>query len=328
MLDKSNMRQIIIDSANQLKTGLELAKGIKTEGSFKNIIICGVGGSALPANVLNAVAKPNIPVFSHRDYGLPFFADKNSLIICISYSGNTEETISALKEATTKNLKIIGFASGGKIENLCKEGNIPLVKIPAGIQPRCATGYIASSLIGVLENSGIIEDMSADFSETSKKLTEIILPMEKEGKKLAKKLNKKIPIIYASNSFKAVARIWKIKFNENSKTPAFHNYFPELNHNEMVGFSELLKNNKYHFIIIKDKNDNPRNLKRMDLFASLLKKKGSKIDFVETKDGSMLFKVFSTLLLGDWVSYYLALQCKIDPTPVKMVEEFKKLMEK
>lgn len=327
-IDKSDMRKVIIESAGQLKRGLELAKNTGIKEGFKNVIVCGVGGSALPVNVFNTAVKSKIPVFTHRDYNLPLRANENSLIICISYSGNTEETISAFNEAISKKLKTIGMSSGGKLENLCRQNNIPFVKIDSGIQPRCATGYLFSALAKVLGNSDIIDDISADVLKASEELKKISPRLEKQGKKLSEKLFKKIPVVYSSNEFKALARIWKIKLNENSKTPAFHNYFPELNHNEMVGFSELKKHNNFHFIIIKDKEDNPRNLKRMALFASLLKKRGAKTDFIEMESGSLLFKVFSNLLLGDWVSYYLALKYKIDPTPVKMVEEFKKLMEK
>lgn len=320
------MRQVIIDSAGQLKTGSELAKSVKAEGNFKNIIVCGIGGSALPIDVVNTVTESKIPILAHRDYNLPPEADKNSLIVCISYSGNTEEPVSGLKEAVNKNLKIIGITSGGQVEEICKKNNISFVKIPHGIEPRSATGYICSSLIKILANSGLIEDISSKILKTSEELKKVNLSLEEQGKNLAKKLFKKIPVVYSSDRFKTLARVWKIKFNENSKTPAFWNFFPELNHNEMVGFSELKKDNDFHFIIMKDIEDNPRNLKRMDLFASLLKNGGAETDFIEIKNESLLFRVFSNLLLGDWVSYYLALEYKIDPTPVKMVEDFKKML--
>ncbi len=341
-IDKLNMRKVIIDSPKQLREGLILVpmnlssrilgkvgtKDVKIVGDFKNIVVCGIGGSALPADVLNTVILLPVPIYIHRDYNLPPQANENSLIICISYSGNTEETVSALESAISKKLKIVCMATGGKVEELCQKNDIPLVKIPSGIQPRCATGYIFSVLVKILSNNGILTDMSQELSDVAESLEKINPTLENEGKKLAKKLVKKIPVVYASNTFKDIAMIWKIKFNENSKIPAFYNYFPELNHNEMVGFSQIKKNSNFHFIIIRDKNDHPRNLKRMNLFASLLKKKGAKTDFIEMKDGSLLFKVFSTLILGDWVSYYLALENKTDPTPVKMVEEFKELMSR
>jgi glucose/mannose-6-phosphate isomerase len=323
-IDKFNMHKVITDSPEQLEKGLLLAENIKQEGDFKNIIICGIGGSALPANILNTIAKTKIPIFIQRDYGLSKEANEKSLVICISYSGNTEEALSGLKEALDRNLKIICLSSGGKIEEICKEKNIPFVKIPSGIQPRSATGYIFASLAKVLINSNLIEDISDEIIKASIELKKINKEIEKQGEDLAKKLSGKIPVIYTSNEFKSIGRIWKIKFNENSKIPAFYNYFPELNHNEMVGFSELKKGNNFYFIIIKDDQTNPRNLKRMDLLGEILREKGSNVSFLDIKNGSLTSKVFSILTFGDWTSYYLALEYKIDPTPVKMVEDFKK----
>ncbi len=327
-IDKSDMREVIVSSANQLAKGLDLAKNIKVGGSFKNVIICGIGGSALPANIINSLVLPSVPVYIHRDYNLPKTANEDSLIICISYSGNTEETVSALQESIDKNITSIAIATGGKIEKMCEEHNIALIKIPSGIQPRSATGYLFSALSVILANCGVINDISDNISKTAEELLEINSALEKEGKALAKKLAKKIPIVYASNNLESVAKIWKIKFNENSKIPAFYNYFPELNHNEMVGFTQTKKANIFHVLIIKDKDDHPRIIKRMELMSSLLKKKRVRVDFIETKDGSLMFRLFSSLLLGDWTSYYLAINNKIDPTPVAMVEEFKSLMVK
>jgi len=323
-IDKFNMHKVITDSPEQLEKGLLLAENIKQEGDFKNIIICGIGGSALPANILNTIAKTKIPIFIQRDYGLSKEANEKSLVICISYSGNTEEALSGLKEALDRNLKIICLSSGGKIEEICKEKNIPFVKIPSGIQPRSATGYIFASLAKVLINSNLIEDISDEIIQASIELKKINKEIEKQGEDLAKKLSGKIPVIYTSNEFKSIGRIWKIKFNENSKIPAFYNYFPELNHNEMVGFSEIEKGNNFYFIIIKDDQTNPRNLERMDLLGEILREKGSNVSFLDIKNGSLTSKVFSILIFGDWTSYYLALEYKIDPTPVKMVEDFKK----
>jgi glucose/mannose-6-phosphate isomerase len=151
------------------------------------------------------------------------------------------------------------------------------------------------------------------------------LNLENQGKNLAQKLTNKIPIIYASDKFKDIAKIWKIKFNENSKTQAFWNYFPELNHNEMVGFTNLQGN--FHIIILKDKEDHPRIQKRMAIITDLLKKKGIEVATIDVLGEDLLTKIFSTLMLGDWASYYLALEYGIDPTPVEIVEDFKKKME-
>ncbi len=328
-IDKSNMKKVILDFPKQFEKALEFSKNIKVGGKFENVVICGIGGSTLAASIfsswLNSFEK-NIPlVYVHRAYGLPSLVTEKSLIICISYSGDTEEPVSALEEAIQKKLTVVGIATGGKVLELCKKHNLPIIIIPPGIQPRCATGYLFTSLFKILANSGIIEDKSNEISEMAEELKK--LNLEKEGKKIAKKMVNKIPIIYASNRLKTLARAWKIKLNENSKIPAFFNYFPELNHNEMVGFTnaELIKN--FYIIILRDKNDHLRNLKRMDLFAKLMKTKGINVEFVYIKEGNFLLKIFSTLILGDWASYYLALEYQIDPTPVKIVEEFKKKLK-
>lgn len=325
-IDKSNMRQIILESPEQLKTGLELAKNIELKGNFDDIIICGMGGSVLPADILRITLQPNLPVFVWRNYDLPIKFGKNPLIICISYSGNTEETLSALESAIAKKLTIVGISSGGKLQDICAEHNIPFVKIPAGIQPRCATGYIFSVLANILTNAGAIKNWASEINEIADTLTKHNTEFEVEGKKLAQKIGAKIPVIYASSTgFESVARIWKIKFNENSKTPSFYNVFPELNHNEMVGYTQ---GGKSFFVILMDLALHPRVSKRMQLTAELLIKKGVETEFVSIKEGSFIYKIFAYLLLGDWVSYYTALENNVDPTPVEMVEEFKGLMAK
>jgi len=327
-LDKSNMRQVILDSPLQMQEGLKLAKDIFVNGNFENIIICGIGGSAWPADILGEIAQTSIPVYMCRTYNLPIQANEKSLVIGISYSGNTEEPISTINEALEKKLTIICIASGGKIEEICKNNNLPFVKIPSGIQPRSATGYIFSALAQVLSNLKIISDLSADILETSQKLESMNSLAEESGKQLAKKLYKKIPIIYSSDSLKYLAMVWKIKFNENSKIPAFWNYLPELNHNEMVGYTEFNKLGSENFcvIMLQNQTDHPRILKRMGLTANIIKESGANLEIIDMQEGSLLFKIFSSLLLGDWTSYYLALENGIDPTPVKMVEDFKASM--
>lgn len=342
IIDKSNMRQVIQGSPDQLRAGLDLAKDItlrqglvvslnrttrekKIKGNFKNIVLCGMGGSALPGDILRSLSL--VEIYIHKDYGLPDIVDKKSLVICISYSGNTEETVSALKEAIEKKLNVLCIASGGIIEEKSKANNIPFVKLPSGMQPRSAIGYIFSALVKSLENTGLIKGISQETKKTAELLDIINESLEKEGKQLSKKLINKIPILYAAGMENAIsiARIWKIKFNENSKIPAFYNYFPELNHNEMVGFSKAKKIGvNFHTLMFQDIKDHPRNIKRMELTADLLMKQGISSEIIKIKDGSPIFKIFSTLLLGDWVSYYLALELNIDPTPVLMVEEFKK----
>lgn len=321
-IDKSNLRRVILEYPNQLQIGQDFAKNISLpKKNYSNLIICGMGGSALPGDMLinyfqNKKGSP-LPIYINRDYNLPSIATKNSLIFISSYSGNTEETVSCFKEALEIGAPIIAFANGGKIEEIANENNVPLVKYEINFenfQPRYATTYAFAAMHQVLTNLKLT-DIITEFPKINS------LFFEEKGKELAQKLKNKTPIIYTSNKLKIVAKNWKIKINENSKTPAFWNYFPELNHNEMVGFTNPQGN--FFNIVIKTDNDNKLIKKRMEITKELYGKKEIPGEIIEIPGKSYLERILNALILGDWVSYYLALEYNQDPTPVDMVEDFK-----
>ena len=157
------------------------------------------------------------------------------------------------------------------------------------------------------------------------KLKENAEEFEEQGKKIAEELLGKTPVVYGSTKFKSLAMIWKIMFNENAKTPAFWNFFPELNHNEMVGFTK--PQGKFQLVILRDQNDHPRNLKRIEITTDILKNYGVDSTIVDMPEDGMLYRIFATLQIGCWASYYLALKYEIDPTPVEMVEELKEKLK-
>lgn len=323
-IDQSNMRQVILDFPKQLEAGLALAKDITSTKPTGRIIVCGMGGSGLPADILNTLSSPGLPIIVHKDYGLLPDANASDLVICISYSGNTEETVSALQEAAAKNIPAVVIATGGELERLSRDHQLPFVKLPAGIQPRSAIGYMSGALAMLLENVGIVS-MSSQFIQAAKDVAEATPKLEAEAQVMAKKLNGKIPVVYASDRLATLAKIWKIRFNENSKIPAFYNVFPELNHNELAGYEGIKSvTGKFHFIILKDADDHPRVQKRMELTADIAKESGADVSILATERGSLVAKFFTSAVLSDWVSYYLALERNINPTPVTVVEDFKK----
>ena len=320
--NKNDMRDIILNFPSQFKVGIEAAKNIKVQGKFKAVLVCGMGGSALPGNILSMWwenYKINLPLYVHRNYSLPYHINKDCLVICISYSGDTEETLSAFQEALKRKNKIIVITSGGKLKILCEKNKIPFALITPGYQTRMALGYLFGSLIKILANCKIINDNLANIYSLERNLKPKSL--ESAGKNLAQKLIGKTPLVYASSRNRDLARLWKIKFNENSKIPAFYNYFPELNHNELTGFKNPPK--KFHIIILRDKTDHPRILKRMEITADIAKTKGLAVDFIEIKDKDMAHKIFSNIILSDWATYYLAKHYKINPIETKLQEEFK-----
>lgn len=333
-IDKEDLRGVILDFPKQFAEGLRLAKNIRPRGKFEAVEISGMGGSSLPANILRMylnglyIKDPkknkSFHVFQNRFYTLPHEAYENALNVFASYSGNTEETIESFEEAMKNKLPSVGIATGGKLAELCKKYKVPCVMLPAGIQPRYATGYFFGALMQILINEKLVADVANDIISKARKLDKTISALEKTGKTIAKKLVGKTPVVYASTKFKSLAMIWKIKINENAKTPAFWNYFSELNHNEMVGFT--LPQSAFHVITLLDPKDHPQNIKRMKITAKLLKKKGIETTIIEMKGKDVFETIFSTLILGDWVSYYLALEYGQDPTPVVMVEELKKML--
>ncbi|MBI2463205.1 MAG: bifunctional phosphoglucose/phosphomannose isomerase [Candidatus Spechtbacteria bacterium] len=332
-VDKSNMRQVILDFPTQLETGLKCAQ--RAIPIIKNpvtkIVIAGMGGSALPGELLKLVAgngsilsRP-AEIHIHRNYGLPYYADDQTLVICISYSGGTEEAISAYDEARVRKLPVAVIAMGGALLEKALRDGVAVAQIPTThIQPRSAIGYQFAALIKILSNAGIISLQDDALIAAAKSLSPA--SSERHGKTIAVKLARRTPLFYASQANKALAYILKIKINENAKTMAFYNYFPELNHNEMVGFTQ--PQNKFSILMLTDRSDNPHIQRRMDLTADIAKKYHIPVLPIDITNERIYNKVFNALLLGDWISYYLAILYKTDPTPVKIVEELKKRLAK
>lgn len=334
-IDKLNMRKIILDFPRQFKIGVNAAKDIHfKKWDFltppENIIICGMGGSGLPGEILTTL-KP-LDVFAYKSYRLPLQAGNESLIVCISYSGNTEETLSSFQEAVRRKLPVLTISKGGELEKLSKRHKIPHARLPEpSIPPRLALGEMFGALIQLLANHNLLD----------KKLIDKVLKLEKNlksekfekrGKELAEKLYQKIPFIYVSRRFREIAWIWKNSLNETAKILAFSNYFPELNHNETVGFWRINKmqisNDKLFVIILRDLQDShPRILKQMKITKDLIEEEGIRVEFIDMEGKTMIEKIFSSIVLGFWTAYWLAIKYKVDPTPVKTIEELKRRLK-
>jgi len=334
-IDKSNMRKIILDFPKQFQIGIDAAKNICLKaGTFsnlpENIIICGMGGSGLPGDIL-ATLRP-LDIFVYKSYRLPLQAGNKSLIICISYSGNTEETLSAFQEAVNRGLPVITITTGGKLEKLSQKYNIPCAKLlPPYLPPRLALGEMFAALLQVLQNNNLLDkNLIKDTLKVGESLKSE--KIETQGKILAKKFFKKIPIIYTSRRFREIGWIWKNSLNETAKIISFANYFPELNHNETVGFEKInedqISNKKIVVMILRDKkSSHPRILKQMEITKSIIEKEGVKVEFIEISGKTLLEKIFSTIILGFWAAYWLAIEYKVDPISVKAVEELKQKLK-
>ncbi len=334
--DKSNLRQAILDAPKQFEIGFGLASEIHIEGDFARVCFYGEGGSAFPASLVRILAANckyeagNLPIsfFQNYTYLLTPESSRDALNIFCSYFGNTEETISTLKQAIDLKLPSVGMASGGKVEEICKENSIPFVKLPVpyeGFQPRMGTGYFVGAMLQVLVNHKLAVDIRAEILKSALEFGTSMERFEDLGLEIAGKVYDKTPVVWANQMYKELARIWTIKFNEHAKNPAFWNFFPELNHNSMIGYSNL--GDRYFAIMLKDPADDPRNHKRYDVTAGILKGVGVESEILELGGATVFEKLFNSIYLADFAAYYLAQKNQTDPTPVAMVEELKKRLK-
>ncbi len=316
------MKSVLDGMERQCQEAVSLGGVISVQPPIRAIVVAGMGGSALPGDLLACYLRDcPLPIVVARDYQLPAWVTKNTLVFIISYSGNTEETVTMLGDAKRRGCKIILISSGGKLRDAAREEKLSWVQIPAGIQPRDATGFMLIPILGILERSGII----SLNKEIDSMLEALRKDHARQGQEIAKKLVGKIPIIYSSQQMDCIARIWKIKINENAKAPAFFGAFPEVNHNEMVGFTDLQEN--YYFIFIEDLEDGIRVKKRMMITKKLFEEKGYPVLMIRLAGKSRLARMFSALLLGSYVGYYLALENRADPIQIGMVEDFKQRLK-
>lgn len=341
-IDKSNMLDIIEKFPEQIKTSYDIENAQILDSYLKidNIIISGMGASSISGDIVQSLFlnKIDIPIFVNRQYCLPKWANKNTLLISQSYSGNTEETLSSFKNGYQKRCKIIGITSGGKLEELCKKSEIPLIKIPPGIPPRTATGYMLFSAIFVLKKIGILKkDIDLEIQETISTVNELRKNIKKEvpennniSKQLARRILNKIPQIYGFEFYTPVAKRWCTQFNENSKIICRYDEIPECNHNDIVGWSlnpEISK--KFVCILFRDSDIESIYIsKRLNFMKKLFEEVSSDVIEINVKIKKRLPKIMYAMYLGDFTSCYLAILRGIDPTPVDAITELKNELAK
>ncbi|MFA4946286.1 MAG: bifunctional phosphoglucose/phosphomannose isomerase [Candidatus Micrarchaeia archaeon] len=308
-----SMRAALNGFPKQFAKGLELAEGVPA-GEASSCALLGMGGSAITGDLLNSWL-PELGMRVVRDYSAPGLNSETLTFAC-SYSGNTEETLSAFEEAFAAGAQLVVFASGGKLAERAEEEGLPLVLVPSGLQPRCAIGYFFAGIARVLSEAGFVPEAALDELSALR-----IEADETAAKKRALTLKGKIPLFYSSERWLSVARACKIKFNENAKTPSFYAPFPEFNHNEMNGFENSPA--RFTAFLFEDAGEE-KIVKRMEATKKILDGKLGFVDF--PLEGTDLEKIFSTLYYFDWVSFHLALAYKVDPEAVPVVEKFKKLL--
>jgi glucose/mannose-6-phosphate isomerase len=298
---------------------------------IKNVVLAGMGGSALPGVFLSAWPGMTVPFEICRNYTIPGYVDQHTLFISSSYSGNTEETLAALDEAETKKAQIVVIAAGGTLLERAKTAGYPIFQIPIGIQPRMCSFYFLAAFVQLFEALNLIPKGSGEeLSQTGDWLSQQAgnwLPdvptAANPAKRLALELMGKSVVMYGGPKMFPAANKWKICMNENAKNVAWCNQLPEFNHNEFIGWSSHPTDKPYGIVDLRSNLEHPRVQKRFVVTERLLSGKRPAPNIVEVQGETVLQQLLWASTFGDFVSLYVALLNGLNPTPVDLVERFK-----
>lgn len=320
------MDQLIAGFTGQMQEALEIGRSMKLtprHKEIKNVLVAGMGGSGIGGNLVAELisGKMKLPFAISKDYFLPEWVDEHTLLIASSYSGNTEETVHALEEAIRRNCKIVCVSTGGSMISLAKKAGLDYVVIPGGKPPRACLAYSFIQQLYILSFYNLIDEgFVVGIEQAIKLLDKEEKRTVKQAKSLARKLNKKIPVIYSAANFESVAVRWRQQINENSKMLCWHHAIPEMNHNELVGWRTP---GKYAVLFLRNETDYSRTQQRMNIAKNIITQYTKTIYEIWSKGDSHIERALYLVHLGDWVSYFLAELRKVDPVEVNVIDYLK-----
>jgi glucose/mannose-6-phosphate isomerase len=291
---------------------------------FNNVLILGVGGSGIGGTVVakNALLKAGLPVMTCNDYNIPEYVDEKTLVIACSYSGNTEETLTALKKCQEKGSEIAAVTSGGELKRICVLNNYNHILIPGGNPPRTCLGYSLTEQLFILVKYNILPQSAIEELKLAIELLKSNnFDIKKEARLVAQNLFGKIPVIYSTDKFEPVSIRFRQQLNENSKELCWHQKFPELNHNEIVGWAS--GNSNLAVVIFRNKDDYYRTQERMEFMKNVILNKGSSVTEIHSKGTSFIEKALYLIHLTDWTSLYIAEKKEVDPVEIKVIDALK-----
>ena len=332
-LDKSDMLGRVLALADQCAEGWERGLEWRMPASFfsaRQLLVLGMGGSAIGADLAAGMAGSHLkkPLWVNRTYDLPAWVDKETAVLVCSYSGNTEETLSAAAQAARRTGRIAAITSGGKLAEWASARRFPLVRIPQGLPPRSAVGYMTFIPLGMMTRGGWVSRSALDVEAACEGLHRYLKTAAGPAKKLAAKMVNKLPILYgAAGGWEGITYRWRTQLEENSKTLTFHHLFPESTHNEISAWVQpkgLMRHSIALFLT--DPAVHPRILRRMEFTRRIVVSQGAKAERVSVSGPTLLERMLRLVALGDLASVTLAFLYKMDPTPVARVEALKKFM--
>jgi glucose/mannose-6-phosphate isomerase len=342
-LDTDGMFRKIAEFPEQMRMGWDIADNTEADIDFskiRNIVFSGMGGSAISGDMIRSIHSEDlsVPMIVNRSYQIPDFVSSETLFIASSYSGSTEETLSATAQAIERGARIICITSGGQLEQIARKNGYPRFQLTPGYPPRAALGFGLGVLLQIFHRLGIGKlsrqevDKAALMITKKGRIWSDVDHQENTPLDTARRLFGKIPLIYASaNRLEFVGYHWKTQLNENSKIHAFSQSFPEMNHNEIVGWEKIKSTKKILSrlvaVVLSDSGDHPQILKRMQIFKEIMKEdKGSMIE-IAGKGDTFFERMVDLVHFGDWVSYYLAILNRVDPTKISKINLFKERLK-
>ncbi len=299
-----------------------------------NVLLLGMGGSAIGGDIVAAAVRDraSVPVTVVRGYSIPAYCGKSTIAIATSYSGNTEETLSATKMALAIGARLAAITSGGALGRIAESAGAPVISVPGGFPPRTALGLLTVPALLLLSRAGLVSSPEREIAAAAKQMKEMLRQwgsrnpaLETDPAALAERLHGTLPVIYyGGGEMDPVATRWCGQFAENAKALSHRNSFPELNHNEIVGWENpVVLLGRTSIIVLDNENDDPRLARGKDVAISLLKAYPARVLRVAVKGESVLERILSTIYIGDWISYYLGLANGVDPTPVHRIDQLK-----
>ncbi len=337
LLDSHDMYSVLLDYPGQARTGMNVGNAVNLSSidtsQIRNMLVCGMGGSAIGGDVLRVYAeqKSRIPIAVNRGYVLPGYVGRNTLVVVMSYSGGTEESLAAYAEAQRRHAQCVVVTSGGTLLEQATADGVPAAVIPGGLAPRCALGYLFFPLLMIAARLDII-DLEQSALEGSLALLEQCTHdyadhdgTENLAVSIAERLRGRLPVIYGAQlGLDAVLMRWRCQIEENAKMLSYSNVLPEMNHNEIVGWElneDLLK--RIAVVVLHDRADLPQIRKRIAVTLDIIRPLAADIIEIYAEESHPLARILGLICLGDWVSFYLAMTSGVDPYPIVNIDRLK-----
>lgn len=326
------MKTLIANFSQHIKTALETISNTKlkpAQGNIHNVVITGLGGSGIGGSIVSELVAPeaNLPILVNKDYHVPAFVNEGTLLIACSYSGNTEETLSAVRQALKSGAQVACISSGGELKKMAESQGWNCLSMEGGNPPRSMFGYSFSFLLHYLKHYGIIKtDVLAELKTSVNLLDGEQENIKSQAEELAKNLENTIPHILAVGGYHGVAVRWRQQLNENSKMLCWAAEIPEMNHNELVGWEGGDK--RFSALFLRNENDYDRNQKRIDIIKGIIAGKTEHVHEVWSKGSSNIQRALYLIHLGDWASFYLSELNQVDIMDIKSIDLLKSELSK